>query len=1409
MAEEKVQLPFGWIVKQSKSYPDRIYYFNINTGASTWQFPDLLQSYMTNQEKSLSGLPVLSATSLQSPDCDPPCLGFPDKPENQSGNVENQSGKHENQSREVENQSGVHKNKNASSSKPCFPLNEGRMGVKDVSKKVRSNSLPRYLSQDKSRDVSPAQIPRDKTVNSTKQTQFAGASSRKMDTERRHSINSVGSVNSESKRLSSQDKSHSTMVTSVQSKEAVINQDCGTLKHSNNSMSGRIGESPKLSQVKSPKERILNVSKENIVEAIKELQQVSDILRADLSKTKDFVGLSTPIGRRVPASSTGKDVASVTSRKENEKTKPRVDETCERQYKSKCKISPVKAPKQSVNLDKKLGQSVSKVASTSHIEKNEAPGMKRKIVIQNEDVDKKSNCEVVLPLSKRFKSCTDKSVMKVTANDKAKDKCVKNTDLEKRQIKGSDDGSDKRKVVKQRQSKQNESRKISLKDTKLTNLKPETINNSLQSQTDYDLRVNTSAKSESFNSDDKVRKLKGGFRFDGETNDDDDDDVGDSNNNTELRLFIGEKEKLVSIQSWINNLEDGGFSSDSSSQDCFKQLTTGLFNQSQDSGFHSTLVSPQQKERGWPGEAKKVDITSRNLVSMEIEECLVPKQPLETETQVETFRYEEEDMEIDNVLTEVRSQLKCEPGTGVGCIDIPVESCTTRGDKSSLTELELLVVLDTNVLISNLDMVDDLKDWSIQGLGWVCLYVPWIVLMELDRLKSTVSHGKPCLSSRTQHQARKAISFLKLLFTSKHPRIIGQTAKQMETAKEEFEAECNDDRILQACLQCRHKYGNAILFSNDHNLCIKSLVTDIPAFNSKDILSGIENVAAEMKQSKTTVDQISVQLQSPFQQQQKKLQPQQQQQQQQQRTISPVNTVAMETGKFPPEVQNREVQSNTKVVKSGDNSMANGQCMKNLLDNIFCKLKMALNQVMGHILEFEMNEAYGDIWHSIVLRKPPWSLKDILECWKKHWMAVFGMVLPRRLIHNVQTLIDHFSYTQGHTVDMMARGSADAMEILEECVKRKVYGPTVEEVTRCVKCMKDLCRGLHTKKILPQNISSLEEYLKSSLGTLPVISVHKTSSILPSTATSASLSRNANISSTDHSASSQTCVQNVAQPFQKNNGSNQFIPETVTPNSSVKSVPFKSVITTSTCKISKHDACKRNNDKVGDVKCSSQIKASSNVMDKSEKDVANTAKTTVMRGSNINQSEGVSVVIKTGTNNMQTENDVIMKEKDTLKEETTIKSGSDLPTVGSDVRAAAMTAGQKLERIWKCIHKSCEEIHFGFDVVSVPETMVTKLQLLTSSVMELRKPYVGLLETAVTELNTRESDFVSLCNMCNSFFSRFDIPEPEPAITVTPVQMLTLYSLTEFRATLCQFHSQLDDMLLFLYQFVQALAPDD
>lgn len=44
----------------------------------------------------------------------------------------------------------------------------------------------------------------------------------------------------------------------------------------------------------------------------------------------------------------------------------------------------------------------------------------------------------------------------------------------------------------------------------------------------------------------------------------------------------------------------------------------------------------------------------------------------------------------------------------------------------------------------------------------------------------------------------------------------------------------------------------------------------------------------------------------------------------------------------------------------------------------------------------------------IVYIKPPWTLRDVLQCLKKHWVAVFGQVVPRRKLQTVLNLIDFF-----------------------------------------------------------------------------------------------------------------------------------------------------------------------------------------------------------------------------------------------------------------------------------------------------------------------------------------------------------------------------------------------------------------
>ncbi|NWY70243.1 SWT1 protein, partial [Erithacus rubecula] len=43
----------------------------------------------------------------------------------------------------------------------------------------------------------------------------------------------------------------------------------------------------------------------------------------------------------------------------------------------------------------------------------------------------------------------------------------------------------------------------------------------------------------------------------------------------------------------------------------------------------------------------------------------------------------------------------------------------------------------------------------------------------------------------------------------------------------------------------------------------------------------------------------------------------------------------------------------------------------------------------------------------ILYLKPPWTLANLLKCYKKHWMAVFGHVVPRSLLSTIECLSKH------------------------------------------------------------------------------------------------------------------------------------------------------------------------------------------------------------------------------------------------------------------------------------------------------------------------------------------------------------------------------------------------------------------
>lgn len=89
-----------------------------------------------------------------------------------------------------------------------------------------------------------------------------------------------------------------------------------------------------------------------------------------------------------------------------------------------------------------------------------------------------------------------------------------------------------------------------------------------------------------------------------------------------------------------------------------------------------------------------------------------------------------------------------------------------------ITQERLYIVLDTNVLLSHLQFLVELKDYAIKGVGRPVLVVPWVVMQELDALKSNKE-------KKVGERARRAIASLHSCFSNRHPRVRGETLEEV------------------------------------------------------------------------------------------------------------------------------------------------------------------------------------------------------------------------------------------------------------------------------------------------------------------------------------------------------------------------------------------------------------------------------------------------------------------------------------------------------------------------------------------------------------------------------------------------------------------------------------------------------
>ncbi|XP_038045724.1 transcriptional protein SWT1-like isoform X2 [Patiria miniata] len=321
-------------------------------------------------------------------------------------------------------------------------------------------------------------------------------------------------------------------------------------------------------------------------------------------------------------------------------------------------------------------------------------------------------------------------------------------------------------------------------------------------------------------------------------------------------------------------------------------------------------------------------------------------------------------------------------------IDFPDDTVDTGGNSDN-KNLGLRVVLDTNVLMHDLKFVKDLLDKRIQGLGLPTLVIPWVVMQELDSLK---------IGSTKGGAAWNAVQFLHKCVMNEHPRVKGEPMRK-SSEEADFEITCNDDWILQCCLQQQKIVGKdlVVLLTNDKHLCSKAVISSIKAFSKETLLSGLEALS-DILQHRPPLPPV------------------------------PTDSPAPETHRPRTPIE----------------SPLTANAEKELCDELICQVKETLLQGLTVVLEKEMKDAYEDLWTEIVIIKPPWSFNDVMQCYEKHWIAVFGFFLNREDRRHFQQIVELTSILNV-SLDSVKRLINSSVYFCRRLHNQKRYGTALEQ----------------------------------------------------------------------------------------------------------------------------------------------------------------------------------------------------------------------------------------------------------------------------------------------------------------------------------------------------------------------------
>ncbi|KAH8288292.1 hypothetical protein KR054_000209 [Drosophila jambulina] len=145
-------------------------------------------------------------------------------------------------------------------------------------------------------------------------------------------------------------------------------------------------------------------------------------------------------------------------------------------------------------------------------------------------------------------------------------------------------------------------------------------------------------------------------------------------------------------------------------------------------------------------------------------------------------------------------------------------------------------VLDTNILMHNIKFVEALTEVILPGTVGSMLYIPYVVIKELDKLKISSENNR-------DQFARQAIRYLNTKFDES---LQIQAQSSLEEADHLIDVDSPDDSIINCCLQLKEQVPNMMLLTNDSNLRLKGKASDIQVSCRSDLLADYPDEFADL-----------------------------------------------------------------------------------------------------------------------------------------------------------------------------------------------------------------------------------------------------------------------------------------------------------------------------------------------------------------------------------------------------------------------------------------------------------------------------------------------------------------------------------------------------------------------------------